>query len=161
MRRKDREISKINELLDIMGECRVCRIATQDEEGLYIVPLNFGYQYDSGHLVLYFHSAKEGRKVNAFQKSPQAAFEMDCGHRLVEGKAACEYGYAYKSIIGNGRISLVEDTGEKKQALSLLMKQQTGKEFAFDDAAAESVFVFRLDVQSFTGKQKDSNPHRA
>ena len=31
----------------------------------YIVPLNFGYTYEEDVLKLYFHSAGEGRKVDA------------------------------------------------------------------------------------------------
>ena len=42
MRRKDREITDFNEMLEIMKKCDVCRIALNDEEFPYIVPLNFG-----------------------------------------------------------------------------------------------------------------------
>lgn len=45
MRRKDREITDIEEIRDIIEKCKVCRLAMQDEEGLYLVPLNFGYEF--------------------------------------------------------------------------------------------------------------------
>ena len=59
MRRKDREITDIEEIRDIIEKCKVCRLAMQDEEGLYLVPLNFGYEFEEESLALYFHSAKE------------------------------------------------------------------------------------------------------
>lgn len=68
MRRKDREVTCEADKLAILDECKVCRVALQDEQGLYIVPMNFGYQYESDRLTLYFHSAKSGRKITALQK---------------------------------------------------------------------------------------------
>lgn len=42
MRRKDREITEFEEIIDVMERCGVCRLALHDEEYPYIVPLNFG-----------------------------------------------------------------------------------------------------------------------
>lgn len=153
MRRKDREIVEPKELLGVIDECRVCRIAARDADGLFIIPMNFGYQYTDGKLSLYFHCAKEGRKVDAFKLNNEIAFEMDCGHRLIEDEIACEYGYSYKSIAGNGRIYEVTIPDEKKKALSLLMKQQTGKAFDFNDKMAGTVLIYKIEVSNFTGKQ--------
>ena len=68
MRRKDRLVDDPHELRLILEECKVCRIATIDEEGLYIVPLNFGYEYDGEKLALYVHSSRDGRKVRVLKK---------------------------------------------------------------------------------------------
>lgn len=152
MRRKDREVTDKNQLLEIVDCCKVCRIATQDKDGLYIVPLNFGYEYEEEALTLYFHSAKEGRKISAIAENSSVCFEMDCEHRLIEAEDACGYGYSFKSIIGNGIVTMIEDSEEKKKALSLLMLHQTGKEFAFNEKMAESVAVFKIAASSFTGK---------
>jgi nitroimidazol reductase NimA-like FMN-containing flavoprotein (pyridoxamine 5'-phosphate oxidase superfamily) len=126
----------------------------QDEDGLYIVPLNFGYQYSGGNLTLYFHSAKEGRKVDAFHKNNTVAFEMDCGHKLIEGNLACDYSYTFKSVIGKGFISVIHDPEEMIKALSLLMKHQTGKDFMIDGNMANAALIYKLDAVVFTGKQK-------
>ena len=42
MRRSDREITDEQELLHVISECDVCRLALNDEEVPYILPLNFG-----------------------------------------------------------------------------------------------------------------------
>ena len=83
----------------IRDRCKVCRIALRDEQGLYIVPLNFGYQYENGCLTLYFHSAKSGRKINALEKNSAVAFEMDCGHRLMEADEPCRYSFSFEMCI--------------------------------------------------------------
>ena len=152
MRRKDREVTDITEIMEIINNCKVIRVAMKDIEGLYIVPLNFGYSYLDDKLTLYFHSAKEGRKLNAIEEDPEVAFEMDCEHRLIEAKIACLYGFAFKSIVGNGIASIVENIEEKKIALSLLMQHQTGKDFTFEDKHAKAVTVFKVDVNEFSAK---------
>ena len=154
MRRKEREVKDINELIKIIDKCKVCRIAMQDKAGLYIVPMNFGYTYENNQLVLYFHSAKEGRKISALKENCDICFEMDCDHRLITGDKACKYTYSYKSIIGNGKVVFIDDPDEKKFALSVLMKHQTGQDFVFDDKMAEGVCVFKIMVQEFTGKYR-------
>ena len=121
--------------------------------GVYIVPLNFGYQYENGCLTLYFHSAKSGRKINALEKNSAVAFEMDCGHRLMEADEPCRYSYSFASVIGNGTASLVWDGEEKKRALSLLMKHQTGRDFVFDNRMADAVTVFKISVSTFSAKR--------
>lgn len=152
MRREDREVTNITEKIEIINNCKVVRLAVKDEEGLYIVPLNFGYSYFNDKLTLYFHSAKEGRKLNAIEENSEVAFEMDCEHRLIEADIACLYGFSFKSIIGNGVASIVENIEEKKIALSLLMKHQAGKAFTFEDKHAKAVTVFKVDVNNFSAK---------
>ncbi len=155
MRRKDREITDPKEILRIIDKCKVFRIAAQDENGLYIIPLNFGYEYSSDKPSFFFHSAKEGRKVDAFAKNSKVAFEMDCEHRLTgDDNDACSYSYDFQSIVGNGEICLVDNFEEKKRALSLLMLHQTGKDFVFDDNMADTVLVYRIDVTDISAKQK-------
>ena len=63
------------------------------------------------------------------------------------------YGFSYKSIIGNGVSSIVENMEEKKSALSLLMKHQTGKDFTFEDKHAKAVTVFKVEVTNFSAKE--------
>lgn len=48
MRRKDREITDICAILELVSECKVCRLAMTDGGVPYIVPLNYGYEYADG-----------------------------------------------------------------------------------------------------------------
>lgn len=75
LRRKDREVTETNELIQIIDQCKVCRIGMQDNAGLYIVPMNFGYTYENNQLVLFFHSAKEGRKIQALKENSVVCFD--------------------------------------------------------------------------------------
>ena len=154
MRRKDRQVTDVAELKSIIDTCKVCRIGIIDEQGIYIVPVNFGYEFVDEKLRIYLHCAKEGRKLSAIAVNPSVCVEMDCEHQLVEGDIACTYGYRFASVIGNGKAVVVEDIEEKKHGLSVLMRHQTGKDFVFEDAQTRSVAVVRIDVETFTGKRK-------
>ncbi len=59
MRRKEKEIADKSEIESIIRKSLVCRLGIVDAGLPYIVPLCFGY--DNG--ALFFHSAKEGRKI--------------------------------------------------------------------------------------------------
>jgi nitroimidazol reductase NimA-like FMN-containing flavoprotein (pyridoxamine 5'-phosphate oxidase superfamily) len=152
MRRKDKEVTDIKELMQIIDKCKVCRIAMQDKNGLYIVPMNFGYTYENNQLVLFFHSANEGRKINALRENNNICFEMDCEHNLITSDIACKYGYSFESIIGDGMAIFVDDIEEKKTAFSIIMKHQTGKDFSFDDRMVNNVLVFKIIVHNYSGK---------
>lgn len=152
MRRKDREVTDINDLLSIVEECRICHLGLIDDKGMYIVPLNYGYEYINQRLNLYFHSAHVGRKIDAIINNPNVCIEMDCDHRLIEGEKACDYSFGFKSIFGNGKASIVSDYNEKLKGLSLLMKHETQREFEFDEKMVNQVSVIKVEVNEFTGK---------
>ena len=152
MRRGDRAVTTFREQMEILARCRVCRLALRDEEGPYLVPLNFGFTSRGEQLTLYFHSAKEGRKLRAIAADPLVAFELDTDHRLVVADRPCSFGFDYACLTGTGRAELVEDPDEKCRALSLLMYQQTGQLFSFTQQQADAVAVIRLRVERMTGK---------
>lgn len=152
MRRKDRQIDRIEDILKIVDKCKVCRIAMIDHKRPYIAPLNFGYSYKNGGLQLYFHSATEGRKLEVMKKNPCVCFEMDCCHEVVLNKVACKNGYLYESVIGEGNIIFIKDNLEKSEALNYIMKNQVKSQFKFEEKHLQAVEVYKLVVESISGK---------
>ena len=156
MRRKDREIQSIEDKIKIIEKCKYLRIGLSKDNNPYIVPLNYGYSYEENKLTLYFHSAKEGKKIDIMESNKKACFEIDCDTKLIEGEKACDYGYEYKSIIGFGEIIFLETNEEKIDGLNRLMKHQTGndKKYTFDENELNNVLVFKIEVNEFTGKER-------
>ena len=154
MRRKDREVTDIDVIRDVIGRCFCCRIGFNDNGEVYIVPLSFGFEERDGSFVFYFHGAKEGRKIDLIGRSPDVGFEMDTDYRLNEGNSACSYSARFMSIIGNGTVGMVESEEEKRHGLSLIMKHCTGKDgWIFDDGMVDTVAVFKLVVTRLSCKQ--------
>lgn len=156
MRRKDREVTSPEAIREIIDACKVFRVAFMGEDFPYVVPLNFGYTWEEGQLVFYFHCASQGRKLDLMRKNPRVAFEMDCGHDLMESDVPCGYGYRFQSVMGCGLAQEVTDVAEKKAGLSCLMAHQTGKAFSFTDQEAEQVTVCRVLVQALSAKARNS-----
>jgi nitroimidazol reductase NimA-like FMN-containing flavoprotein (pyridoxamine 5'-phosphate oxidase superfamily) len=154
MRRKECEVTIREELEKIMNSCKVCRVAMHDGKECYIVPLNFGYTYEGEDLVLYFHGAREGRKIDVISKYPQVGFEMDCDHKLIVGDIPCTYSYAYASIIGSGKAEIIEDPKDKVDAMQRIMVHQTGKEFELYETMVKGIAVFKINVEKYTGKKR-------
>jgi len=147
--RKDREIISKYEIESIINKAFVCRLGMVDENGPYVVPLSFGYKEGS----LYFHSAKEGRKLDILKKNKRVCFEIDTDHEIVESEKACKWGMKYKSVIGFGNALFIEDMESKKTALGIIMHHYSGRSFEFEEKEVKRVVIFKVEIESMTGKK--------
>lgn len=157
MRRADREVADPQQVEAIVATCKIVNIAYTDAEGITIVPLNFGYVFDteSNHLTLYFHGSATGRKMDAGNALP-VAFEMATDCEVVEGRTLCNWGEAFKSIVGNGTASIIDDLDEARQGLALLLRQQAGMEHVeFTDQQVCAVTVWKVEADYFTAKVRE------
>ena len=154
MRRKDREITDKEAILAILKEADACRLAFNTGNAPYIVPLNYGYLWED-KLELFVHSANQGRKLELLEKDNRVGFEIDTAHELLEADQPCNWGMKYKSIIGTGIISVLEDSEKRKTALDQIMKHYgfEGKA-AYHEGTFNSTKVLHLVVEEFTVKQK-------
>lgn len=154
MTRREREVTDWQEKLAILDKCKVLHLGLVDGDEAYVVPMNYGYEMQNDTLVLYLHGARQGRKIDLIRQNPKVFFEMDCDITPFEGDIACRYGITYASIMGRGLAEIVEDTEEKKHALSVLMKTQTSKDFVFEDKMVAFVSVIKITASSFTAKRR-------
>ena len=69
MRRSDRELKDMADIVAIAKRETVCTVAFHDESCPYLIPLNYGAEVEEGKLVLYFHGAKEGTKIDQRESS--------------------------------------------------------------------------------------------
>lgn len=155
MRRKDREITDFNEIIKIINKCDVCRIAINDEEFPYIVPLNFGLDVQGEEAFFYFHAATKGKKLDLIAKDNRVTFEMDCDHNLIlyEERMSCTMGYA--SVIGHGTIEMVPDE-DKYEALKIIMRQYHAEDFKFNTDMMKVTTVMKMTVMDMTGKRRNN-----
>lgn len=155
MRKPERQVTDRETIQEILDECKVCRLGMRDGEGVYVLPMNYGYELEGERLTLYFHGAREGKKLDLLRRYPEIGFEMDCGHGLMEGRLACQHSFYYASIIGRGKAAVVEDPAEKLEALKILMKHQTGKdfeEFETNPRLEKAVAIVKVEAESYTCK---------
>ena len=154
MTKRELQITDKARILEILDTARVLHLGLCAGDEPYVVPMNYGYTEEDGRLVLYLHSAVRGKKLDMLRQNPKVFFELCCELTPFAGKVPCQYGLSYSSIMGRGTATVVEDVEEKKRAMTLLMKTQTGKDFVFEDRLVSIVAVIRVDVSQYTAKHR-------
>lgn len=149
MRRKDKEINELAVIESIISRAHVCRLALSDEDRPYVVPLCFGYTDNT----LYFHSAREGKKLDILRKNNKVCFEFDIDHELVEADEACDWGMKYRSVIGFGEASLIEDPEAKRSALDVIMKHYAVRPYKCTNKPVEGLIIIKVDIENLTGRK--------
>lgn len=154
MTKREFQITDEAQIREILDRAKVLHLGLCVDNEPYVVPMNYGYVMEEGRLVLYLHSAVRGKKLDMIRTNPRVFFEMDCDVTPFEGKVACQYGLTYSSVMGRGTARIIEDVEEKMQAMSILMKTQTEKDFTFNERLVSIVEVIRIDVQEYTAKHR-------
>ena len=149
MRRKDRAIVELAEIEEIVRKSLVCRLALAQENQPYVIPLSFGFKNNT----LYFHSSPEGKKIDMLKKNSMVCFQFDLDHEVVADEEACKWGIKYRSVIGFGKASFVEDLEEKRKGLNVIMEHYSGRSFQYPESAIENTVVIKVEIESMTGKK--------
>jgi uncharacterized protein len=155
MRRVDREVRGRDELAAILDEADACRIAFAVGGEPYIVTMNFGYDWEGELPVLYFHCAREGRKLDSMRANPRVCFELDAAHELSRGDAACSWGMKYASVVGYGTLSELNGDAERKAGMDRIMGHYGWQGQAdYAEAVLKATAVLALRVGELSGKRK-------
>ena len=149
MRRQRQQLSK-EESLKILTKATSGTLALLGDNNYpYAVPLS--YVYDQG--CLYFHSAKEGHKIDAISRHNLASFTV-IWQDEVHGS---EYTTYYQSVIAFGRISILDDPAKKLEAA-----QKLGRRYNPNDEEAllnelkkslDHMLIICLEIEHLTCKE--------
>ncbi len=150
VRRSDKEVSKRSEIDAIVRGCAVCHLALAAGDEPYLVPLSYGYDGQS----LYFHSAREGTKIDFMEKNRRACFNMVREVRLVPHETdGCKWTISFESVLGFGAIEEIVSPVAKAAALNWIMRQYSDRDWEFDAHVVKQTRVWRLRIESITGKR--------
>ena len=150
VRRKDREITNVDELKRILKTTKYVTIALCMDNEPYLVSLSHGY--DEKRNCIYFHCASEGKKL-IYAKS----------NNKVWGQAVQDYGvtdecdYAYKSVHFSGKLFMIENLPEKQHAMEVLVRQLSpnpdAKLSKITPEKLAATAMGRIDIDGMPGKQ--------
>lgn len=128
-------------------------LATVDPDGTpYAVPVHYVLYHDA----LYIHGLPAGQKISNLRANPGVCFnvyEMQ-GLLLDRKKQPCDTNTAYVSVVVRGRAQLIEDTGEKRAALSAIIQKYTPDLAGADipPNMLQGTAVIRIEICEMTGK---------
>ena len=121
-----------------------------DNDYPYAVPIS--YVYDDGKI--YFHSAKNGHKIDAIQRTAKASFCVIDKDLVVPE----EYTTYFRSVIAFGRIQIIENDSEKRAAIEKLAIKYAPEDTAAsrDDAISREwkpLCMLEMTIDHVTGKE--------
>ena len=153
MRRNDRAQDRAFSL-SLIDRCThgVMAVST-GEPAPYCLPLSF-VRIDED---LYFHCAREGRKLELLRRFPQVCVTFVGGDQPAFVPPAMYTTY-FQSVLVTGTASEVTDPGEKVQALRALCQKVTPDHMEGFEAAVEQSLnvtaVWKVRMEELSGKAK-------
>jgi len=150
MRRQESEVKDRTIIDSLIRDADVCRLAMCSEDEPYIVPMCFGHDDNS----IYFHCAREGRKMDIIRKNERVCFELEGELRIARASKPCKWSIDYISVIGFGRASIVDDVEEKRKALTIIMDHYGGKgPYKYSEKAFDRAAIIKVEIDSMTCKK--------
>jgi hypothetical protein len=153
VRRKDKNITDERLLKKILKTSKYVTIALSMDNQPYLVSLTHGY--DEEHNCVYFHCAKEGKKLHYLKsnKNTWGQALLDCG--ISEGQGECTYLYA--SVHFSGKVTLIENLEEKLRGIRFLMDRlDGGSENHMANVSLDrlkNTVIGRIDIEYMSGKK--------
>lgn len=153
MRRKEKEIKSKTEIDSIFRSGKVCRVAFSNNDEPYIVPMYYGYKDNN----LFFHSAREGRKIEMIKKNNQVCFEIDISYHITNTGIPCNWKNKYESVIGFGKATIVDEHDEKVKALNYLVDHYSpGTKYKFLKEKVDDTLIIKIEIKEITGKKSET-----
>ena len=152
MRRTQQELSEkeVARILETASNATLALAPQSDDDFPYAVPVSFAFDKDTQ--AIYFHCAREGRKVDAIAHNPRASLCIVAQDEVVPDLFSTNY----RSVVVFGVLHLVEDESERLGAFRTLgrkyakgLKEQLEREI---EKSAARALIYRLDIQQATGK---------
>ena len=171
MRRKDRQMPQ-NFAHQVIDKAQYGVVSMIDKDKSYSVPLSI---VRSGDL-LYFHSAKQGRKVDVLANnanvtvvfvgdkcvpenySPNELEQMNSDASVAVKLISNVFTTEFESTIVTGVAKLVDDEEEKIAAMRLICEKYTPTKMKFFDAAIDAGLrrtnVYKMEMATISAKRK-------
>lgn len=152
MRKSQREIKDCNEKIKLLDKCQTIRLGLFDKDYPYVVPLSFGYEVKDGKLYIYFHCAKEGKKIDLISRNNKVCIEAD----ILNDYKKTEHGVTadYESVIAFGQAQEVFDE-EAIHGLELLLAHCGIDGYSPVECwMTKIVAVYKISVDEITAKKR-------
>jgi hypothetical protein len=134
----------------IIRSSQVVRLGLAMADEPYIVPLAFGY--DGG--AFYFHTAREGRKLDFLVRNPHVCFEFETNVQLLRDDSnPCRWSFAYESVIGYGRADELVEATAKAHGMGEVIRHYAGTDCPFPLEGLTEVRLWRVTIDSVTAKR--------
>lgn len=144
---------EFQQILEILKDASFGDLAFLDHGRPAVVPLSFGFQQEEKRLAFFFHSAPEGRKIEALRANPAVSFSVVSRADVLLVEPACRSTMHYASVIADGEISELTAPAEKAAALDAIMNHYGASgHFDYPAPMLERTAILKLTASSVSGK---------
>lgn len=152
IRRKEKAIENKEEMIAILESSKYITIAMCQDDVPYLVTLSHGYDREKD--CIYFHCAREGKKVDILTNNNIVWGQAIMDHGYAEG--ACDHLYATTQF--KGTVTFIEDAKEKERALRIMINSlEPNPELVMEEQITEKsvqrVHIGRIDIEYMSGKK--------
>ena len=152
IRRKEKAIENKEEMIAILEGSKYITIAMCQDDVPYLVTLSHGYDREKS--CIYFHCAREGKKVDILTTNSAVWGQAIKDHGYAEG--ACDHLYATTQF--KGSVSFIDDVKEKEHALRIMINSlEPNPELVIEEQitekAVKQVHIGRIDIDYMSGKK--------
>ena len=152
IRRKEKAITDIKEMEEILTKAKYVTIAMSKDNEPYLATLSHGYNAEEK--CIYFHCAKEGKKIDILNENNIVWGQALVDRGYVTGK--CDHLYATTQF--KGRVYFINDLEEKRTALITMINQLEGNpkeviEKQINEKSLQRVNIGRIDIEYLSGKE--------
>lgn len=152
MRRKDREITDLNTIYDILERCDTINLGMNGGVAPYVIPMTFACELEDGKIVIYFHSALGGRKWDILNSDPNVCVEAHLYYKTEEVIGGITA--RYESVIGTGVAQKVETNEEKVYAFKKMLDHYKHSGFPAESCdGLPHCAVFKVELTEVCGKR--------
>jgi nitroimidazol reductase NimA-like FMN-containing flavoprotein (pyridoxamine 5'-phosphate oxidase superfamily) len=153
VRRKDKEITDVQTLKKVLKSAKYVTLAMCRDNEPYLVALSHGY--DEKNNCIYFHCAKEGKKIDYLKANNNVWGQALIDHGYMEGKC----NHLYTSVHFKGKATFISGLNEKRQAIECMMRQlEKDPEPMIARLKPERLkdtMIGRIDVEYMSGKKPE------
>jgi hypothetical protein len=154
IRRKEKAITDRNEMIEILASVQYITLAMCSNNEPYLVTLSHGY--DRERHCIYFHCAKEGKKIDILNSNNAVWGQALLDKGYVQGD--CDHSFA--TVQFKGKVTFIDDLAEKKHALRVMiecLEDNPSKVIAakVEDSAVHKLGIGRIDIEYLSGKRAE------
>jgi hypothetical protein len=92
--------------------------------------------------------------MDLIRQNEKVSFEIEYTDRIIRDEIPCRWTSKFRSVMGEGTITIVTDTFQKQKGLDLIMRKYgASTDLSYDDASLSGMVVLELTINSITGKQ--------
>lgn len=134
---------------EIIHQALICHLSCCLDNAPYLIPLSFGYDGKA----IFIHTASAGKKITIFERNSRVCLSFVSQADLITSPdQACDWSFAYSSVVAEGEISEITDLESKSSAMNQIMLHYSDHEWALPENSLSSTRIWKIVLENPTGK---------